>query len=594
MQQATPGHAETQQATPAHAQMQQAIPGHADYIGGCQLLADRKLAEAVTAFDQAIAVNPQHSLAVFTRAKALQGLGKTDLAVTGYAEAIRLHEEIAGRDGVRAEFRAVPLGGELVQAYFNRATLLNRAGKPDEAIQDFTEALRHDPKYADAYSDRGVAFLEKGLFELAIDDLTEAIRLAPHAHEAICRRARAWLAAGSHAKAIEDARMAFRLNAKCGDAFRTLGSALLSSPNPQPDRAIEYLKEAISLDGTLQKPVNSELAQGYVNWGYRLKEAGKGKEADAAFDEAKRLDPGIQVVSRPIEPDLNPNELYRQATASLEQGKFDKALGEFTKILDIDAKWADAWCGRGSAFLGKGFPDSAIQDFDRALRLAPDSAQAYCQRGRAYTEMCNYGRAIGDTTEAIRLKPDLAPAYFHRAVAYLKDNRPDRTLADLAEAVGLDPKLEVPAQSLYAETYQDQGIKHIAARRWDEAIASFEKAISFEKNRARQLDPLLAQAYGERGFSRADHPDRFPEAVRDLKRAYELDKGNAQTYRFGGLTCCKMARACRARGLTASEKGQWEAAIHNLQQAIRLDPDLEYQLRPPLEDARRNVTAIAL
>ena len=70
--------------------------------------------------------------------------------------------------------------------------------------------------------------------------------------------------------------------------------------------------------------------------------------------------------------------------------------------------------------------------------------------------------------------------------------------------------------------------------------------------------------------------------------AYKFDKDYAPVYRLCGLTCCLLAEDCRQRGPFADEKGYWKDAIQFLKWAIRLAPDLEYELRPPLDDAQRN------
>jgi tetratricopeptide (TPR) repeat protein len=113
------------------------------------------------------------------------------------------------------------------------------------------------------------------------------------------------------------------------------------------------------------------------------------------------------------------------------------------------------------------------------------------------------------------------------------------------------------------------------------------KAQSLDKGRAWQLNRLLAQAYAGRGFDRANQ-HAFSEAVADLNRALGLYKYSAQTYRLCGLTCCLMAEACHDRGLNVGEVEQWDAAIKHLNQAIRLDRTLDYELRPMLEYARQN------
>ena len=49
----------------------------------------------------------------------------------------------------------------------------------DKAIADFTEAIRLDPKDADAYCNRARAYYSKGEYDKAIADYSEAIRLNP-------------------------------------------------------------------------------------------------------------------------------------------------------------------------------------------------------------------------------------------------------------------------------------------------------------------------------------------------------------------------------------------------------------------------------
>ena len=49
----------------------------------------------------------------------------------------------------------------------------------DKAINDYNEAIRLDPKNAQAWSNRGNTQFEKGEYEKAINDYSEAIHLEP-------------------------------------------------------------------------------------------------------------------------------------------------------------------------------------------------------------------------------------------------------------------------------------------------------------------------------------------------------------------------------------------------------------------------------
>ena len=59
--------------------------------------------------------------------------------------------------------------------------------KYDEAIKDYSVAIRLDPKNSFAFAQRGVARVEKQDYDRAIQDLTEAIRLDPKPYPYVSR-----------------------------------------------------------------------------------------------------------------------------------------------------------------------------------------------------------------------------------------------------------------------------------------------------------------------------------------------------------------------------------------------------------------------
>ncbi len=61
----------------------------------------------------------------------------------------------------------------------------NAKGDNDHAMADYTEAIRLDPKLANAYDNRGRAYRAKGENDRAVRDFKEAIRLDPKLAPAI-------------------------------------------------------------------------------------------------------------------------------------------------------------------------------------------------------------------------------------------------------------------------------------------------------------------------------------------------------------------------------------------------------------------------
>ncbi len=100
------------------------------------------------------------------------------------------------------------------RGYLSRAALLLDNGRPSEAIDDCTEALRIEPKYAGALALRGDAYAAQGNLKRAIADYTEAIALRPGWIVAYRNRAEAYQKGGDKARAIADYQTIVRLDPK--------------------------------------------------------------------------------------------------------------------------------------------------------------------------------------------------------------------------------------------------------------------------------------------------------------------------------------------------------------------------------------------
>ena len=87
----------------------------------------------------------------------------------------------------------------------------------DKAIVDLNEAIRLDSTSAWTYRSRGDVYYLKDNYDKAIVDYTEAIRLAPKRAEAYKKRAEAYDKKGDYEKAIADYKAALRINQNDND-----------------------------------------------------------------------------------------------------------------------------------------------------------------------------------------------------------------------------------------------------------------------------------------------------------------------------------------------------------------------------------------
>jgi serine/threonine protein kinase len=159
-------------------------PAADPYAQAETLLKSGAYAEAVPYFSQSIAASPDYR-SYFGRAGAYQRLEKLDQAIDDYTQAIRLNS-----------------GGAM--AYHERAVCLARLNQDDRAFPDYSRAIELSPGYALSWNGRGVIYLHRKDYENAKADFTRAIQLDPTLYQAYKNRSAAKKALGDTAGALAD------------------------------------------------------------------------------------------------------------------------------------------------------------------------------------------------------------------------------------------------------------------------------------------------------------------------------------------------------------------------------------------------------
>src|SRR5574341_96143 len=75
---------------------------------------------------------------------------------------------------------------------YTEALKLHKAGKLKEAITRYDQAIKADPRFAEAYIGRGAAYARLGQRERAIKDYDEAIQINPKLPDAYYNRGNAF------------------------------------------------------------------------------------------------------------------------------------------------------------------------------------------------------------------------------------------------------------------------------------------------------------------------------------------------------------------------------------------------------------------
>jgi tetratricopeptide (TPR) repeat protein len=250
---------------------------------------------------------------------------------------------------------------------------------------------------------------------------------------------------------------------------------------------------------------------------------GKYRDAKVEFEKALKVDPFYQpakqalkvigdVINRKIES-KTATHFFKGAVFG-NRGQHDQAISDFSKAIEIEAKFAEAYLNRGIVYAqAKGQYDQAISDFSKAIEIDPGNADAHVNRGLAYTlSKGQYDQAIADFNRAIGIDPKLPMAYRNRGLAYRVKGQHDQAVADFNKAIEINPK--------DAMTYVNRGLAYEDKGQHDQAISDFNKAI--------EINPMDAEAYNNRGFVYMVKLGNKEKACSDWKRACEL--GNCRNY----------------------------------------------------------------
>ena len=233
---------------------------------------------------------------------------------------------------------------------------------------------------------------------------------------------------------------------------------------------------------------------------------------------------------------------FHQGNLQVVLRNIDEAIEDYTRAINLDPNYVEAYKNRGMAYRNKGDYDLAIEDFGKAIQLNPNFAEAYFSRGVAYDEKGEFDRAIQDYTEVIQLNPNFAEAYFGRGGTSVKQGDFDRAIEDFTEVIQLNPNS--------GEAYCSRGFTYAKNGDFDRASEDYSKAI--------QLNPNFAEAYFGRGGTSVKRGD-YDRAIVDFTKMIDLKPDDANVY-FG-------------RGVAYHKKGATDRAIEDYTRVIQLNPN---------------------
>jgi tetratricopeptide (TPR) repeat protein len=314
-------------------------------------------------------------------------------------------------------------------------------------------------------------------------------------------------------------------------------------------------------------------------WGQRLVEGLPTYDTDLA-------EAGIEIFTALLDyPALEehwcPIALHWRGEIYRLMGRYDEALADFHRAIELDANDACALASRGQVYQALERFEDALADLDQAIELAPDVAWALASRAMTHALMERYEEAIADFNRASALAPNNSSIVAQRGVTHRLMAQFEDALSDFDRALQLDPR--------YAGAFVGRGETYQLMGNYEEALSDF--------SRAAELDPIYAGAFAGRGET-YQMMELYDEALADFDRAIELDPGYEWAIAMRGVTYHLMERheealadldraieldpeyewAIASRAVTYRMLGRHEEALADLNRAIELDPEYEWAI----------------
>lgn len=202
---------------------------------------------------------------------------------------------------------------------------------------------------------------------------------------------------------------------------------------------------------------------------------------------------------------------YSKGREYLNKSKYDEAIAEFTKAVELDPKYQIVYYYLGVVYSDKKDYDNAIANLSKAVELDPEDDFAWYDRADVYLKKGEYALAISDYTKVLELDPDDDDTLYARAEAYIKNGQYDEAEKDANRLISI--------LSNDASAYSLRGRAKYGKGKYEWALNDFNKAI--------EKSPKFAEAYNNRGNAR-NKLGQQGKALNDFLKArdlgFEVDK----------------------------------------------------------------------
>ncbi|CAH0556104.1 unnamed protein product [Brassicogethes aeneus] len=345
-------------------------------------------------------------------------------------------------------------------------------------------------------------------------------------------------------------------------------------------------------------------------------------KGNAALAENK-LDEAINFYSEAIKLDGNNAVLYSNRSAAYAKAlKYDLALQDAEKCVEIKPDWSKAFSRKGTALAYLGRLDEAIETYEKGLQIDPSNAQlneglreVRVQKARATSSFPNPFKGP-DVVTKLRNDPRTKdyfndPSYL-MLLAQLQSNpnlltdqlQDPRVLTTLSVLIGLDagdepmdttpapkkpeppkpappkkePEPELPENKRLAKEAKERGNAFYKKKEFDEAIAHYRKAIEHDPTDITFYNNLAAVYFEQK---------EFEKCIKECENGIEIGRENRADYKLIAKSFMRIGNAYKKLKKYESAKTYYEKSLseHRTPEAKSLLSDVEKVIKEETKKA---------
>lgn len=378
---------------------------------GNKLLAAGQLADALSHYHAAVDGDPSNYLTYFKRATVYLALGKSKSALPDLDKVIQL----------KKDFKA---------ARMQRANVLLKQGKLQEAEEDYTEVLKQNPSNEDAARHlsefqqiKADIELAKDLyrgqdFQGAIDVLGKIIEICPWDPEFREIRAECYIAQGEFFKAIGDIRPTTKLRNDNTKGYYKL--SLLHYDIGDADESLTQIRECLKLD-----PDHKECFPHYK----KVKKLVKQMQSAQDYKNGEQYQECVDKAKQILKTEPNVFHYVIKAKSFIchcnsKVGNIKEAFISCNEVLDQDPDNIDALIDRAETFIANEQFDEAIRDYQEAQNKDEENRRVREGLNKAHklkkqSERRDYYKILGVKRTA--RKKEILKAYRKLAIKWHPD-----------------------------------------------------------------------------------------------------------------------------------------------------------------------------